>query len=168
MPRFAGIAIGLVLALTCLVVAADKDKGKAKDKNKTVDMAQGEKLLLDWTNEARVKEKLPAFKVNETLVKVARGHSANQAKQAKETHVLDGKNVDQRVDDAGYNFATCNENVASSEDADWKAVFEAWMKSPVHKANILNKGLEDIGIGIAREANGKYYFTQVFGTLMKE
>ena len=46
-----------------------------------------------------------------------------------------------------------------------KAVVEAWMKSPGHRSNILYRGFEEVGIGIALgvpesgEAEGATYTT---------
>ena len=38
-----------------------------------------------------------------------------------------------------------------------------WMKSSGHRANILNKGITEIGIGFGRHADGWMYATQLFG-----
>src|SRR5438874_2719232 len=56
-----------------------------------------EKKLLDLTNAERKKEELPPLKFNPTLMKVARDHSKNMAKQSKMDHVLDGKNPRDRI-----------------------------------------------------------------------
>jgi uncharacterized protein YkwD len=39
---------------------------------------------------------------------------------------------------------------------------EGWMHSPGHRRNILDKRLVESGIGVARDAAGRTYFTQVF------
>jgi uncharacterized protein YkwD len=41
-------------------------------------------------------------------------------------------------------------------------VFQAWMNSPGHRAHILDRGLSEIGVGIA-VSGGQYYFCQLFG-----
>jgi uncharacterized protein YkwD len=38
------------------------------------------------------------------------------------------------------------------------------MNSPGHKANILNCGFEEIGVGIAKSSSGTQYWTRVFAT----
>ena len=44
------------------------------------------------------------LKVNATLVKTARAHSENMAKQEKMAHQLDGKSVGDRTEAAGYDY----------------------------------------------------------------
>ena len=41
------------------------------------------------------------------------------------------------------------------------AQYKSWMKSPGHKANILNSNFSLIGVGVAKNKNG-YYSTQLF------
>ena len=43
-----------------------------------------------------------------------------------------------------------------------------WMDSPEHKANILRDKFTEIGIGIARNAKGEVYYTQVFAAPKKK
>ena len=89
------------------------------------------------------------------------------AKQQKMAHVLDGKKPSERVADGGYDYAECGENVATWEELSVPEVFDAWMKSKVHRENILADSFEEIGIGLARSDKGDVYFTQVFGTAQK-
>ena len=44
-----------------------------------------------------------------------------------------------------------------------KAAVSAWMKSPGHKANILNKNYRLIAVGAAQDKDGRWYVAQVFG-----
>jgi uncharacterized protein YkwD len=44
-----------------------------------------------------------------------------------------------------------------------KAAVSAWMKSPGHKANIVNKGYRLIAVGAAQDEDGRWYVAQVFG-----
>lgn len=52
------------------------------------------------------------------------------------------------------------ENVASGQQPN--QVVAAWMNSPGHRANILNPRYTEIGVGFARDASGRSYFTQNF------
>ena len=45
-------------------------------------------------------------------------------------------------------------------------VMNAWLNSPGHRANIENASYRAIGVGVARNAAGIYYWTQDFGTLL--
>ncbi|HEX3315257.1 MAG TPA: CAP domain-containing protein [Gemmataceae bacterium] len=42
-------------------------------------------------------------------------------------------------------------------------IFDGWMKSPGHRANILKPEFTEIGIGAVRSETGKQYCTQNFG-----
>jgi uncharacterized protein YkwD len=154
------LVLGLCLAWAC--------RAAAEEKKEELKLSKEEQEILDLTNKAREKEKLKPLKPNLILFQVARAHSANMAKQRKMAHKLDGKQVDQRTDDAGYDWALCAENVAGSEELMPKFIFDEWMKSKVHRVNIVKDKFEEIGIGIAKDAKGEYYYTQVFGTLRKK
>ncbi len=54
------------------------------------------------------------------------------------------------------------ENVAYGY-ANGKAAVSAWMRSPGHKANILNKNYRLIAVGAAQDEDGRWYVAQVFG-----
>jgi uncharacterized protein YkwD len=133
---------------------------KAKPKLK---VSKVEQKLIDLTNEARKKEKLPPLKPNATLFAAARAHSKNMAKKGKMEHKLDGKQVKERLQDAGYPFSWYGENIAMSTHPKIEKVMEGWMNSEGHRANILKDKYTEIGIGIADDGKGRVYYTQVFG-----
>jgi uncharacterized protein YkwD len=56
------------------------------------------------------------------------------------------------------------ENIAYNQGYDDPESFavERWMKSDKHRANILNGEFTHAGLGVARGADGRIYFTQVF------
>jgi len=163
--------IRTLLALSWLVLAvslslADEKKDKAKSTDK---VDADEKGLLELLNKARAKAKLPALTVNKTLAAVARKHNENMAKHKKVSHVLDGKAAKDRVTAAGYDYLSVGENLAWVEgDIDSKPptpayVHDLWMKSKVHKANILASKYTEVGISKYKGPKGDYYYTQVFG-----
>jgi uncharacterized protein YkwD len=79
-------------------------------------------------------------------------------------HDLDGKNPAQRVRDAGYEYGRLAENIAMSDRprVPLASILKGWMKSPLHRDNLLDEGVSEIGLGIARNDKGEVYFTQVF------
>src|ERR1051326_7683961 len=99
--RVCGVLVACVLAGS---VCWAEDKLKLSD---------DEQKILDLTNAARAKEKLPALKANATLFKVARAHSKNMAKKGEMKHELDGKTPAQRVEAAGYDYRATGENIAA-------------------------------------------------------
>jgi uncharacterized protein YkwD len=127
-----------------------------------LELSDGEKAVCELTNTERARAGLPALTPDATLFAAARSHSANMARQNKLSHKLDGKEVDDRVEAAGYNYMFVGENVAWNQDSPAKAM-QSWMNSSGHRANILNKDYTQLGVGIARNRDGEPYYTQVFG-----
>ena len=41
-------------------------------------------------------------------------------------------------------------------------VMNSWMNSPGHRSNILSSVYNQIGVGVARDSKGVYYWTQQF------
>jgi uncharacterized protein YkwD len=154
--RFVGF---LALVLTVAAPACPR----AADAPEAPQLSADEQKILDLTNAAREKEKLPALKLNQVLLKVARAHSANMARQGKMDHVLDGKKPHERVKDAGYDYSYMGENIAWTTGDPPAVVFKGWMNSEHHRENILGEHYTEIGIGIARTDKGEVYYTQVFG-----
>ncbi len=160
MSRSSFTLLTIVLLGTGAVLAADAKKDEAK-------LSKDEQRILDLTNEARAKDKLPPLKANATLMKVARAHAANMAKQRKMEHVLDGKNPAERVEKAGYDYQHVGENIAFGEKGfGLDGIFKGWMESKVHRDNILNGKFDEIGIGVATNGKGETYYAQDFGKLL--
>lgn len=148
-----------LVAAFALATAAFADD---KKEQQAARLTEEEQKIYDLTNRARDKEKLPPLKLNALLVKVARAHSANMAKQEKLAHELDGKTPSQRIKDAGYAASWGGENVAETDGDTPEAIFKMLMDSAPHKANILKDKYTEIGVGIACNPKGEVYYTQVF------
>jgi uncharacterized protein YkwD len=156
------VAVG-VLASAALYAARAGSAGGAKEEGK-VKLTADEAKLLEMTNKQRTEKKLPPLKLNPLLVKAARAHSANMARQQKLEHVLDGKRVGQRLKDVGYTALGEGENIYLGKAGFGRpeTALKFWMNSRPHRENILEPNFTEIGIGIARDRDGDVYFTQVF------
>lgn len=69
-------------------------------------------------------------------------------------------------DTAGYSYAHAGENLAV-HFTDSDEVVEAWMNSPTHRANIVDRKFTEIGVGTARgtfQGHRTVYVVQLFGT----
>jgi uncharacterized protein (TIGR03000 family) len=140
----------------------DPDKKPANPFDDTFKMSDIEKAILDRTNAERKKKDLPELKPNPKLFTAARKHSENMAKQDKLAHELDDKKPSDRTKAEGYPGPFIGENVAWGPTTA-EEVVSGWMDSEGHRANILNKNFTEIGIGVAKNAKGALYYTQVFG-----
>jgi uncharacterized protein YkwD len=151
------LTIPLLLAPACLL----------SQQTDPIRLTDEEKEILTLTNAARKEQQLPPLVINATLMKSARQHSANMAKQNKMSHKLDDKSPFDRLEDIGYEYAVAGENIASGDASiSIKEIFQGWMDSKGHRENILGKDYVEIGLGIAASGEQKYY-TQVFGKPLK-
>jgi uncharacterized protein YkwD len=122
-----------------------------------------ENTVFSLTNKERARNGLAPLKANVKLFEAARAHSANMARRGRLDHTLDGKGPGERLQAAGYESAGWAENCAAGQRSAEEALI-SWMGSPGHRSNILAQQYLEIGIGIAPDGNGGYYWTQVFGT----
>lgn len=122
--------------------------------------------VVTLTNSARATAGCPALTVDARLTGVAQAHSADMARYDYFSHTSrDGRTPFDRIRAAGYRYSMAAENIAAGQRTP-EDVVRAWMNSPGHRANILNCGLRQIGVGYAVNTASIYqvYWTQNFGT----
>lgn len=138
----------------------------------TVSAAEAEVIRL--VNVERSRRGLRPLSSNSLLSNAAKMHSTRMASvsgivglSGAMQHVLLGSDlptVQTRADYSGYaNYRAWGENIAYGYNTA-QAVVTAWMNSPGHRANILSTTFTEIGVGLARNAQGVIYWTQEFGT----
>ena len=149
----------VLLALAVPFVGAEDKKAAGG-----FEMTKDEQTLLELLNKERAKKELPPLRPNPLLFKVARGHSANMARQQKMEHELDGKNPGQRILAAGYDYGRATENIAMADGpgVPLKRVVSDWMESKIHRDNLLDTKISETGLGIAKNDKGEVYYTQLF------
>lgn len=109
-------------------------------------------------------------------VQLVHNTALDQAAQAKAQHMADneyfahyapdGTTPWKFFNDEGYVYAHAGENLAI-HFTDSSEVVDAWMKSPAHRKNIVDKKFSEIGVGTARGEFDGYdtvYVVQLFGT----
>ena len=126
------------------------------------ELSEEEKPFLELANQARGKAKLPPLSINPQLLKAARDHASNMAKKCEMNHVLDGKDPPQRVKSQSYEYEKVAENIASCDKGAAAEVFKNWMETQHNKENILNEEFKEVGIGVAKNEKGEFYYTLVF------
>lgn len=107
-------------------------------------------------------------RANAGLSPLAKNVSACQAAniRAVETVTIfehirpDGRSCFSVLEETGISYTSCGENIAMGQRTP-EEVVRAWMNSPGHRANILQEGFEEIGVGIA-EVDGTLYWVQLF------
>jgi uncharacterized protein YkwD len=124
-------------------------------------LSDDERAVLDLTNAERKRANLPPLKADAKLMRAAREHAANMAKQNKLDHTLDGQGPGERLAAVGYKPGAWGENVAAGQPAP-AAALASWMGSEGHRANILGGQFSEIGVGVAADGQGMRYWAQVF------
>ena len=123
------------------------------------------KRILDLTNMERSKVGLPPLTFNSKLAAAAQKHSQSMAMQ----DFFDHRQMVERVKAEGYQYSRVGENIIAGNPTP-EAAMQGWMKSPGHRANILNPEFRELGVGYyvlendQGNVNYKHYWTQVFGT----
>ena len=108
------------------------------------------------TNIQRAKNDRVKLKGAKCLDKFAERQAAKMADERRMYHQQLGPIL------KACNLSTVGENVAYGY-SNGKAAVSAWMKSPGHKANILNTDYRLIAVGAAQDKDGRWYVAQVFG-----
>ena len=120
--------------------------------------------VIDLVNAERAKAGCSALRSDPRLAAAAQGHSADMAARDYFSHdTPEGVSFATRISNAGYQWSGAAENIAAGQ-RDAASVMSSWMNSSGHKANILNCGYQDIGVGVAAATDGKLYWTQDFGS----
>ncbi len=126
-----------------------------------LDQAAEDQMLVK-INQARAQVGLSALRSDQLLREAARQHSADMYKRKYFSHKTpDGKTPYDRLHDLRVHYVTAGENLAFAPDVD--QAFDSLMKSPDHRANILNPDFRCVGIGAYKGLNGyEEMFTQDF------
>lgn len=121
-----------------------------------------ENAVIRLANAERSKKGLPALAANWQLSRVARYKSQDMINKGYFAHQSPtyGSPFDM-MESFGLRFASAGENIAMGQQTP-QAVMTSWMNSPGHKSNILSASYSQIGVGLAKDRNGRCYWTQMF------
>src|SRR5688572_7138691 len=122
--------------------------------------------MLNLVNQARGSCRVLPLQLDHLLVRVAQQHAETMALQGYFDHIdLQGQAVGERLLAQGYNYRWAGENISAGK-SDLNEVFNWWMTSSGHRANILKQEFTCVGFGyfhIAQDRNAfHHYWVQVF------
>jgi hypothetical protein len=119
-------------------------------------------IILSLVNQARSRAGCPPVTLDARLMKVAERHNNFCVRRNELTHFDPEGDLGTRFEKAGYKFSKAGENIASGfGDGEDKKVMDAWMRSPGHRANILNCAFCHLGVACSNS-----FWTQEFGATL--
>lgn len=119
--------------------------------------------LLKLINDERTRIGIHSLAWNDKLTNAAQDWSKYMADNNYFNHTApDGTTPDKRARQAGYVARAGWENIAEGQSTP-QQTFDSWMNSPGHKAIMLNRELNEVGLGIAPNAEGIKYWTLLCG-----
>jgi uncharacterized protein YkwD len=143
----------LVTVLSALLILAAL--GAAQQKS-----SSPEQELFAAVNRERKAQNLSTLKWDDGLADAARKHAEAMAERATVSHQLPGEpNLLSRAKAAGVHFTWLSENVDAGATA--AAIHGSFMKSALHRANILDTDMDSIGIGVVA-AKGQLFVAEDF------
>ncbi len=97
---------------------------------------------------------------DDALASAARRHAALMAQHGALSHqYLDEPPLLQRISATGARFSSVAENIASGQDTG--DIHSGWMRSPGHRANILDPKLTALGVAVV-QARGRVFAVEDF------
>lgn len=124
--------------------------------------------VIDLTNKERIAIGLPPLAVNQKLIASAKAKVNDMIVNQYFEHVSPtGVNVSDLGKKVGYDYIIMGENLALGDFQTDQELVDAWMASPGHRENILNKTYQEIGVYIGKSfyKNKEVWFAvQHFGT----
>lgn len=120
------------------------------------------KQVVDLTNQERKKNGLNALKLDGELANVAEMKSEDMKENDYFSHTSPTYGSPfEMMENFGVDYSTAAENIAVGQKTP-ESVVNAWMNSPGHRKNILNKQVTHIGVGTAKDGSQGIYWTQMF------
>jgi len=139
--------------------------------NKMAEISAVKALIVKQTNRFRQEQGFAPVEPNKALNKTSQHFADFLARTKKYGHTADGRLPSERAQAQGYQYCIISENIAyqfrsegfSTEELA-KILVTGWKKSPEHRKNMVDPGVTEIGVGVARDpASGRYFAVQMFG-----
>jgi uncharacterized protein YkwD len=124
-------------------------------------LALAEQDLFRATNDYRERRGLVILRANPTLAEVARTHAGRMARQRQQAYELEGRSVTTEVDAAASEH-TCGVALGRLFNSSGVAIIEAILKDPTANQLLNFPANREVGIGMARDPAGYYYYVVVF------
>jgi len=156
----------LILFVIALLIAVVSSIGAVVVQNSSLLASIQSAFLVDLTNKGRADQSIGTLGVNPILIEAAQQKANDMAKKSYFAHTSpEGKTPWHWFSVAGYEYLYAGENLAVNftESVD---VHRAWIASPTHKQNIMDKRFTEIGIASAEgfyKGRKATFVVQMFG-----
>jgi uncharacterized protein YkwD len=117
--------------------------------------------VIELTNGQRTRNGLGMLTVRADLQRSAQQYVNHLAADGAFSHT-DGSVLADRVTATGYRYRVVGENLALGQTSASSAV-AAWMASPDHRANMLDRRFTEMGVGIVQRPDGRLLWCIDFG-----
>jgi uncharacterized protein YkwD len=129
--------------------------------------SSSERELVSLTNHSRANAGLRSLRIDSTLTSIARYRSKDMIQRNYFSHSIppSGKSVFDVMQERGYCFRLAGENIGWNNYPDataTEAIHQAFMDSSGHRANIMGRSWDVIGVGAYKAASGKKMWTVLF------
>jgi uncharacterized protein YkwD len=158
------VALSIVFAVASIVTLATPRPALAWSTGTF--SSSSEKALVAMTNRSRAAAGLRSLRVDSTLTSVARWRSKDMIDRDYFSHTIPGYgSVFKKLDSKGYCYKVAGENIGWNtypDDEATAAIHQMFMDSSAHRANILGKAWDVIGVGAYKGPGGKKMWTVLF------
>jgi len=133
---------------------------KAPGEDEAQNTSDPRAALFRMVNAARASERLDALELDERLAALAQSHAEAMRRAQKTAHDAGDGDLSYRLEQLGLEL-DAGENVAHAASA--TLAQRALWASPSHRENLLFPQFNQLGIGVAPDADGTLWVCQVFG-----
>ena len=162
--RRLALAVALLFAITSVAAFAAPSRTFAWDADSFSSTSEATARHPDQPG--RASAGLKALRVDSTLTSVARWRSKDMIDRDYFSHAIPGYGkVWDKLDAIGYCYKVAGENIGWNnypDDVATAAIQQMFMDSSGHRANILGKAWDVIGVGAYKGSDGKKMWTVLF------
>ncbi len=154
----AALLAALLAALTMTALAAPASA--------SVSASQAESLIISWMNRDRIAAGLSTYRSDYNLAVVAGGRASRMARANLMSHTISGS-IPSQLNARGVAWYAYGEDIGYSTMT-WtveaaKSIYAMWKASSPHRALILSRSFNYVGLGLAyRSSNHRTFASAIF------
>lgn len=153
------VALLLLIELSGCVLAVPPATTTSPPPSPSSSVTQDIQAVAKLINDHRKDIGCPVLAWNPTVAEVAQEHSDDMVARNYFSHnTPEGLTSGKRMDKAGVRWVRVAENIAAGQRTP-RDVYNSWINSPGHRANIENCALREHGIGLTRGSASLPYGT---------